>query len=308
MNERVSQVQKDEWATQVNGRRRHFRPLRPLPPASVLPTMCTLGNLVAGFAAIVFAARPEAYEGPWKWSGLTMAGAMVFLGIFLDAIDGSVARLTRSTSEIGGQLDSFADAVTFGVAPAFMTLRLADHYLRDGTTMVIIGPEADLLVGRIIWGAAAVYICCAALRLARFNVEVGAGEVNDHRVFRGFPSPGAAGTLASLIVLHQHLFNVRYGGEVSQTFARTAALGLPLVMLLCGLAMVSSIPYVHFTNRFVRGRRNFAWLVRVIVPMLLLIWLFQYTIAALFTIYALSGPLRLLMYRLRLHRRRAATG
>jgi CDP-diacylglycerol--serine O-phosphatidyltransferase len=303
MNQRTSPMQLGASATHVNGRRRLNKPRRPIPPASVLPTMCTLGNLVAGFAAIVFAARPDIYEGPWGWSGLTMAGAMVFFGIFLDAIDGSVARLTRSTSEIGGQLDSFADAVTFGVAPAFMTLRLADHYLRDGN-MIAIGPEADLLAGRIIWGAAAVYICCAALRLARFNVEVGAGEVNDHRIFRGFPSPGAAGTLASLVVLHQHLFNVRYGGDVSQTFARTAALGLPLVMLLCGLAMVSSIPYVHFTNRYVRGRRNFAWLVRVIVPLFLLIWLFQYAIAALFTIYALSGPVRLLIYRLRLQRRR----
>ena len=106
------------------GRRR-----RRLPPVQVAPTLLTLGNLVAGFAAIHYAAKPLEFTGPWGWSSLTLAGALVFLGMFFDSIDGSVARLTRSFSDLGTQLDSMADLVTCGVAPAFMMLRLVSHYL-----------------------------------------------------------------------------------------------------------------------------------------------------------------------------------
>jgi CDP-diacylglycerol--serine O-phosphatidyltransferase len=283
-------------------RRRPHRPRRRVPPVTVLPTLCTLGNLVAGFAAIFYAARPESYIGPWNWSPLTMAGAMVFLGMFLDAIDGSIARLMRSNSELGSQLDSFADAVTFGVAPAFMTLMLVARYLSDDTTIVIIGPEADNVVGRIIWGMAAVYVCCAALRLARFNIEVGRDESNDHRMFRGLPSPGAAGAVASLVILHQHLL-LRFPDDIPRSFARAAALGIPVVMLLCALAMVSSIPYVHFTNRYLHGPRSFHYIVRLALAVVFLAWWFQETIAAIFVIYVLSGPVRLLT-----HWRRARGG
>jgi CDP-diacylglycerol--serine O-phosphatidyltransferase len=279
-------------------RRRH-RPRRRLPPVSVLPTLCTLGNLIAGFAALFYAARPEGYIGPWNWSPLTMAGAMVFLGMFLDAIDGSLARLTRSNSELGGQLDSFADAVTFGVAPAFMTLMLVARYLNDDAGPILVGPEADNVIGRVIWGAAAVYICCAALRLARFNIEVGGDAVNDHRMFRGLPSPGAAGAVASLVILHQHLL-LRFPEDIPRSFARASALGIPVVMLLCALAMVSSIPYVHFTNRYLHGRRSFGYIVRLAVALVFLAWWFQETIAAIFMIYALSGPAQVLRHRWRL--------
>src|SRR5262245_32255057 len=121
--------------------RHGLRRRRRLPPMSVVPTLCTLGNLVSGFAAIQYAARPEDFRGPWGWSGLTLAACVVFVGMFLDAIDGSVARLTRSVSSLGGHLDSLADVVTFGVAPAFMTIQVVGHHVAAPTA--IIGPEAD---------------------------------------------------------------------------------------------------------------------------------------------------------------------
>lgn len=310
--EELSGPQRGVW----NRRRlqlRH-RPRRRLPSMSVIPTLCTLGNLVAGFAAIHYAARglnePNVHMLWRDWTSLTLAGALIFLGMFLDAIDGSLARLTRSTSELGGQLDSLADVVTFGVAPAFMTIRLVMNHIQGEDWMI--GPEADTLFGKVIWAAAAVYVCCAALRLARYNVELGPGSVNDHSLFRGMPSPGAAGTVASLIILHQHLL-VKYAGLpleapakastlLSLGYVQWAALLVPLIMLLCAFGMVSNIPYIHFANRYFRGPRSFAYIVRLVVILALAIWWFQFTIAIGFTVYALSGPTRLIWSKLKRRR------
>ncbi|MHC5002859.1 MAG: CDP-alcohol phosphatidyltransferase family protein, partial [Planctomycetota bacterium] len=270
---------------------------RRMPSWTVLPTLCTLGNLVAGFAAIFYATRSDGqWSGPWGWSGLTLAGALVFLGMALDAVDGALARLTRAVSEIGGALDSLADIVTFVVAPAFMTLMLVREYLQADAGVVVLGPEADTVLGKVIWGAAAVYVCCGALRLARFTIETGSA-VTEEKSFHGLPSPGAAGGLVSLVILHQHLLSGRVVGEVTPAFAKTAALGIPFVMLLCGIAMVSSIPYVHFANRFIHGSRSFGYIARVVVAVLLVIWWFQAAVAIFFTAYVLSGPIALLWQR-----------
>src|SRR5262245_53846940 len=139
------------------------RRARHLPPMSVLPTLCTLGNLVSGFAAIHYAAKPATYHGPWGWSGLTFAAVMVFVGMLLDAVDGWVARRVRSTSLLGGQLDSLADMVTFGVAPPFMMLQLVGRYLGSGVPFII-GPDADDALGKVVWAVAVLYVCCGALR------------------------------------------------------------------------------------------------------------------------------------------------
>lgn len=271
---------------------------RRLPPVSVIPTLCTLGNLVAGFAAIHYAAKDPSQTVVWNWTPLTFAGAMIFLGMFLDAIDGSLARLTRSHSELGAQLDSLADVVTFGVAPAFVALRLVGIHLAGQD--FIIGPEADNIFGKIIWSAAAVYVSCAALRLARFNVEMGGpATVNDHSLFRGLPSPGAAGTVTSLVVLHQHFFVTVYHQDPKLWFVQVVSLLIPAIMLMCGFAMVSNIPYVHFANRYFRGRRSFGYLVRLVIILMLCLWSFQVMLALGFTVYALSGPVRLLMHRVK---------
>ncbi len=173
------------------------RPVRPrrrlrrrIPSLAVTPTIVTLGNLVAGFAAIHYASKPIDTSGPWGWSSLTVAGVLIFLGMFLDAIDGSLARLTRSISDIGAQIDSLADLVTFGVAPAFMMLRLVSHYVGPEGGAPILGPEADHAFAKVLWGVAAVYLCCTALRLARFNVETAKPGLDDHlirKIYAGHP-------------------------------------------------------------------------------------------------------------------------
>lgn len=282
----------------IRKRVRRRTPRRHVPPAAVAPTLCTLANLVAGFAAIHYAAKPADQIGPWNWTGLTFAAVLIFVGMFFDAIDGTIARLTRSTTELGAQLDSLADVVTFGVAPAFMTIALVGAYLGDDRTIIIIGPEADNMFGRVIWGVAATYICCAALRLARFNVETPSAAAEDHRIFRGLPSPGAAGAVASLILLHQHL-DAAYAQDVSQTFVRATALGIPFITLLCALGMVTSLPYVHVVNRYLRGRRSFKYIVYIVVPLVLFIWHFHLMVAIAFCTYALSAPVQQLLKRSR---------
>jgi len=269
----------------------------------VVPTLLTLGNLLCGFAAIHYAALPIGPSQFFGWSTLTVAGAMLYLGMFFDALDGTVARLTRSSSDFGAQLDSLADIVSFGVAPAFMMMRLVSHYYGPGWSETaggapsILGPDADNTYAKIIWAIAAIYVSCAALRLARFNVETPSAAEEDHRSFRGLPSPGAAGTVASLIVLHQHLLVKTFAEDAPAGFARASSLFIPLVTILCAGAMVSRMRYAHIVNRYLRGKRSFRYIVAMFVPLIAAIFWLQVTMAIAFVLYALSGPWNLLMRR-----------
>lgn len=283
-------------------------------PIKAIPTMLTLGNLICGFSAIYYAMKPVGETQVFHLNTLTVAGLLIFVGMFFDAIDGSVARLTRSTSDLGAQLDSLADVVSFGVAPAFMMLRLVSHYYGPQESQAILSPDADTIWAKIIWTIAVVYVCCTALRLARFNAETPSAKEEDHRFFKGLPSPGAGGTVASLIVLHQHLLFVKTTGssyvatnvEDNITFARAAALGIPLVTALCAFAMVSSLRYSHFANRVLRSRRDFAGIVQIVVPVIAAIVWLQFALAIGFTVYALSGPISTFLEGRR--QRRAAQG
>lgn len=286
--------------TAAGGRGRRSR-VRHLPPVSVVPTLCTLGNLVAGFAAMHYSLKDPKTLLIVDWTPLEVAAILIFVGMLFDAIDGSIARLVQVQSDLGAQIDSLADMVTFGVAPAFLTLRLVSLETADGG--LIIGPGADNVLGKIIWAAAAVYVCCAAMRLARYNLEAAAQDGPATKQFSGLPTPGAAGAVAGLIALHQHLLVTTFGDDVPHVFVRGAALGIPVVMLICAFVMVSSIPYVHVTNQFVRGQRTFAYATRLVVPLVLAIWFLEITLAVAFTAYALSGPVRVLFLRFRRQRR-----
>jgi len=274
-----------------------------VPPLSVVPTLLTLGNLLCGFAAIHYASLPIGPSQIFGWSTLTVAGGVLFLGMFFDALDGTVARLTRSASDFGAQLDSLADIVSFGVAPAYMMMRLVSHYYGPGWNETmggapsILGPDADNTYAKIIWAIAAIYVSCAALRLARFNVETPSVADEDHRYFRGLPTPGAAGTVASLIVLHQHLLVKTFAEAAPPGFARASSLFIPLVTILCAGAMVSRMRYAHIVNRYLRGKRSFRYIVISVVAIVAAILWLQPAMAIGFVLYALSGPFRAMFRR-----------
>lgn len=275
--------------------RRSRRRRAALKTISVVPTLFTLGNLLCGFFAVFWASRDPAMAAnlPFQWSPLTFAVLFIFLGMFLDGIDGRVARWTGNTSELGEQLDSFADMVTFGVAPAFaaiMLVRLDIPFLAPGRT--------DPTIDRAVLIAGGIYVACAALRLARFNIEISGPSVVDHMSFKGLPSPGAAGTVASLILLHEHFLAplVRtHSGEainsvdVPWTIWFTK-LAVTLIMLLVAFAMVSRLRYVHLMNRYVRGQASFYFIVICVVALGFVAVLPQQTIAAVAVGYALSAP------------------
>lgn len=255
---------------------------------SVLPTLFTLGNLLCGFVAIFMASRPADADLLRDWSPLTFAAIFIFLGMLCDALDGRVARLTGSTSELGEQLDSMADMVTFGVAPAFLLIQLGNI----GVPFFGLDGNIDQTFDRTAFVVALIYVSCAALRLARFNVEL--LDDDEHRGFTGLPSPAAAGTVASLIVLHEHLlFNQ---APPTSLAVGSAALGMLVVTLLAGLAMVSRLPYGHLLNRYLGDGQSTGRLALLLTVVFLCFIKIQYTLAAGFVLYAISGPILAVVY------------
>jgi len=249
---------------------------------AVFPTLCTLGNALCGFAAIFYAGR-SGVATPGAWSPLTTASVLVFAGMIFDMLDGRLARLTNSSSDLGEQLDSMADMVTFGVAPAFMACQLV-----VGETVPFLSEDGDVLYNRVGLVIAGLYVACAALRLARFNVESLSAELKEHLAFHGLPTPGAAGTVVSMIVLHQHFLSHR---PTDHWTTLAASFGLVAVLLICALMMVSRVRYVHVLNRYVKGRAPLSYVVMGVVVLGLLLVRPQISIAIAFTLYALSGPL-----------------
>lgn len=259
---------------------------------AVLPSLFTLANAVCGFAAIYYAAMPGGdFHQKLFVSPLALAGYFVFVAILADAIDGRLARLAGSESDFGGQLDSLADVVSFGAAPAFLLIRLAASTKQITTDIAPIGAP---WLGKGVWLIAAIYLCCTALRLARFNVE-NATDSSAHMSFKGLPAPAAAGAIASLIVLHQEFLRTATG--LGDWLASPEWMGsllvraLPAMALIMALGMVSRIPYVHIVNQYMLGQRSFKHLVRIMMFLILCLVHLQIALVVIFCGFALSGPL-----------------
>jgi CDP-diacylglycerol--serine O-phosphatidyltransferase len=244
-------------------RRRGLRRLKDVP---VLPSLVTLGNLFFGFLAIskVADALRQAQPGA-SFAAVVglfeMAAILVFVAMVFDALDGRVARMTGQTTPFGAQLDSLADMVTFGVTPAFLGKVLVDwHAQIDANRLLPLHPK-------LFYAAAAVYVLCAALRLARFNVETGAEE-DDHTEFKGLPSPAAAAVVCSLIALFCTSHDE--GADLGRWLLGAAALdkivvAMPGVLVLLGLLMVSRVPYPHAMSAILRGRHSMPFLAALVV-------------------------------------------
>src|SRR5690606_34351585 len=217
----------------------------------LLPNAFTTANLFAGFYAVVQAMN-DRFEA---------AAIAIFLAMVFDGMDGRVARLTNTQSAFGEQYDSLSDMTAFGVAPALVMYEWVLHNL-----------------GRWGWLAAFVYVACAALRLARFNTNIG---VVDKRFFQGLPSPSAAALVAGFVWLAvEHRLNI------NETWLPWVAFFLTLY---AGLTMVSNAPF-YSGKTFTLGRSVPFWVILVMV----LVFVFissnpPLVLFGLFVAYGVSG-------------------
>jgi len=260
---------------------------------TILPSLITILNGICGFTAIVFAskgAKPgielisaEAETAAEQFSYFAMSGYMVLMAMIADMLDGRVARRIRSTSSFGGQLDSLCDIISFGVAPAFLMIKVLEYKL---TGFAEINPAIGNFLYRFFWLAAAAYISCSAIRLARFNVENEEDE-SAHMSFMGLPTPAAAGVIVSLIIFHQ------------ETMPSLDAIiyALPILALGVSVLMVSRIRYPHILNQYIRGKKPFAHLIRVLLFLGLVIWNRQTALVLIFCGFAISSLVKWFYYK-----------
>lgn len=215
----------------------------------LLPNLFTTGALFGGFYAIVSAMN----------GSFTHAAIAIFVSMLLDGMDGRVARMTNTQSAFGEQYDSLADMVSFGVAPALVVF---SWVLQD--------------LGRWGWAAAFIYMACAALRLARFNTQIG---VVDKKYFIGLASPAAASVVAGMVWVWSSVVPDSTWGVL-----------VAVVTALTGLLMVSNFHYTSFKSVDFRGRVPFAFMLLVVLVFASLIIYQEQGILAIAVLYALSAP------------------
>jgi CDP-diacylglycerol--serine O-phosphatidyltransferase len=236
----------------------------------LLPNLFTTGAMFAGFYAIIAGIRGD----------FTAAAIAVFVAGLLDSMDGRVARLTNTQSEFGVQYDSLSDLVSFGLAPSLVM------YTWSLQELGAWGP----MWGKIGWAAAFIYAACAALRLARFNTQVG---VADKRYFQGLASPAAAGLCMAFV----------WSMDKDGVSGADLAFVTPLFAVIAGLLMVSRVRYFSFKAWPARDRVPFIWIIAVVLILVLLAIDTAHVLLAIFALYALSGVI-LTLWGVASHRRR----
>ena len=220
----------------------------------LLPSVLTTFGMFAGFYSIISSINGD----------FTIAAISILIAMFWDTLDGRVARLTNTQSAFGAEYDSLADLVSFGLAPALLVYQWTLYEL-----------------GRFGWLAAFVYLACAALRLARFNTQVG---IADKRYFQGLPSPAAAGVIASMIWIKIWTFASFDSDVISLGYYLGAG-----ITILCGLLMVSNIRYYSF-KEFDSKKASFRFLLIVILSLIILVSKPNIILFTGFFLYLLSGP------------------
>ena len=224
----------------------------------ILPNLFTLAALFGGFYSIVMAMNGR----------FDLAAVGVFCAMVLDSLDGRVARMTNTQSAFGEQMDSLSDMVSFGAAPALIAYMWALQGL-----------------GRWGWIAAFVYCACAALRLARFNVNTG---VVDKRFFQGLPSPAAAALVMGFIWLLTDA-----GVHPGQDLLGLSWVHITWVMfgftLYAGLTMVTNVPFYSFKDLHMKKSVPFAAIVLIALGIAVINIHPPTVLFGIFVLYGLSG-------------------
>jgi len=245
----------------------------------LIPTLVTLANAYCGVLAIY-----KTHDGKFLAAAYLILFAMIF-----DVLDGIVARLAKAQSTFGAYLDSLSDVISFGVAPVFLVKTVVEANFPWPPVDGAFGYHPKLLTALTI-----PFALLAVVRLARYNVEHASSEGSDSSgegiaTFAGIPTPGAAGIVASLVMICY--------GERSGEFFKPLIVALPPICFLLGAAMVSRIPYAHFGSRFLQGRREFGYLFIVVVLLIVTILFPEECTAIGFLAYGLSGPVLMLFGR-----------
>ncbi len=266
-----------------------FRRLKTLP---VFPTLLTAGNLASGITAVLCAASYVPGSPPHRWM-LFIGACAVFVAMICDMFDGKVARMTHTAGPFGAELDSLADIVSFGVAPAILVHRL------------VLGQPGVFAYGeRLLWFVTAFYAVMAAIRLARYNVEH-SDEASPW--FRGLPSPGAAALICGWVLFHQ--WAVIYPDQPISAWLLDSGLIAPapwtglmsmdpyrwalvVVTVGAGLLMVSTVRYPHAGNTLF-GRIGFRSMILLLMVIAALVIVpFPYVIFCVTSGYVAWGLFR----------------
>lgn len=247
-----------------------------------VPNSLTLCNSLCGFAAILFTLRVyNSGSGDMRAEVFAMSAWLILFAMVFDSLDGFAARIFNAASMHGIQMDSLADMVTFGVAPATLVAILA-HTQRN-----TVGEEFELTTYLLC----SVYLGGAALRLATYNVHAMVEKKSSDK-FSGLPSPGAAAAICSVVLWAQHTnFSLSHLTVI-----------LPVYAAILGLLMVSKVPYTHFGKWVLSIRRNRNRQFMVLVLVIGLIIFRANGLMALVTIYIFSGPFQALWGAIRTRR------
>lgn len=216
----------------------------------LLPNLMTMIALFSGFYAVI-----AGMNGDYQLGAIAIFVAMVF-----DGLDGRIARMTQTSSAFGAEFDSLADMISFGLAPALLMYQ-----------WVLSG------YGKIGWLVAFVFTAAAALRLARFNTQVG---VADKRYFQGLPSPAAAALIAGFIWMFET-------NPLNPGLAGPMALVLTAV---AGLMMVSNIRFSSFKELNLKDKVPFVTLLLAVLVFVVITLKPSMILFLLFLLYAISGP------------------
>jgi len=226
--------------------------------AYILPSMFTMGNMFCGYACIVYAMRGE----------FSTAAPFIGFAMVLDMLDGRIARMTGTSSDFGIELDSLADVISFGMAPAVLSFTWGLQPL-----------------GRVGWAVGFLFVAAAALRLARFNIQSGS---QDKRYFVGMPSPAAAAVPAATVFAYPVGF-----GTLPEAFPVIAMVVVP------ALLMVSTIRFHSFKTFDLQSRRSYSALLLIAVGLILIAAQPEYLFVALAYGYLISAFVELAWTRTR---------
>lgn len=229
----------------------HVRNIRIKKGIYVLPNLITTASLFMGFYSIIASIQEMFF----------IAAIAILVSMVFDALDGRIARITNTTSKFGEEYDSLSDLIAFGVAPALLAFMWAMSFY-----------------GKLGWMAGFMFVACGALRLARYNIQIG---LIDSKVFNGLPIPAAAAVIATTVIFFDYF-------GIEGTFHN------PLIMVLVialALLMVSNVKYYSGKDMRLFSRMPFTSFLLVVGIILIIIYRPEVMIFVIMVSYAISGPL-----------------